>query len=172
MGLRRMKKAWPLTAALFLGFLIGLTIKNVYNLTARQPHQWKDRPVIVNCTGEDIKESTIKRAVDFWHEKGEEIYFYEYNFIESICKDVKLIDGFIIITTSKNAKNSDLTLATTKRSARLGVIQSAIIEFKPGTHNFILLLEHELGHAFGYTHRKIPGHIMHPYYDMMGDKFW
>jgi hypothetical protein len=167
-----MKRVWQLFTALILGFLLGLTIKNIYNLTARQPHKWKDKPIIVNCAGDDIKESTIKRAVDFWHEKGEEIYFYEYNFIESICKDIELTDGFIIITTSKNAKGSDLALATTRRSARIGIIQSAIIEFKPGTHNFVLLLEHELGHAFGYSHRKIPGHVMHPYYDMMGEKFW
>ena len=70
-----MKKAWQLVTALTLGFLIGLTIKSVYNLTARQPHKWKDRPIIINCAGSDIKESTIKRAVAFWHEKKEEIYF-------------------------------------------------------------------------------------------------
>ena len=72
-----MKRVWQLFTALILGFLLGLTIKNIYNLTARQPHKWKDKPIIVNCAGNDIKESTIKRAVDFWHEKGEEIYFYE-----------------------------------------------------------------------------------------------
>ena len=132
-----MKKVWRVFTASILGFLLGLTINNVYNLTAKQPHKWKDKPIVVNCAGDAIKEATIKRALGFWNEKGEEIYFYEYKYIKSICEDIKLTDGFIIITTSKKAKNSDLYLALTKRAARLGVIQSAIIEFKPGTHNFI-----------------------------------
>lgn len=159
-------------AALIAGFLIGLTIKNVYNLTARQPSQWKYPPIILNCTGNKINESTIIRAVEFWSKNGEEIYFYEYNRLEGVCKDIDLLDGFIVLRTQKNDHLEPDVLASTKRSSRIGVIQSATITFRPGTHNFIFLLEHELGHAFGYSHRRIPGHIMHPTYDMMGDNFW
>ena len=166
------KYVWRLAAALLLGFLLGLTIKNVYDLTARQPCKWKYPPIVLNCSGNKIEEATIKRAVDYWSQQGEEIYFYEYKRLESICKDVDLLSGFIVLKTQEKEELEQNVLASTKRSARLGVIQSATIVFKPGTHNFILLLEHELGHAFGYSHRKIPGHIMHPYYDMMGDRFW
>jgi hypothetical protein len=168
-----MKKVRWLIASLILGFLIGLTIKNVYSLTARQPYSWNSPPIVINCADNDIKEETIARAINYWKEKGEEIYFYEYKPIDSICAQPDLVDGFIIIKTAvpKEIKD-DAILASTKRSSNLTSIQSAIISFKPGTHNFDLLLEHELGHAFGYTHRKIPGHIMHPYYDMMGTKFW
>ena len=31
---------------------------------------------------------------------------------------------------------------------------------------------HELGHAFGYTHVELEGHIMHPSFNMMSGKFW
>ena len=167
-----MKKARTLTVALILGFLIGLTIKNVYNLTARQPCHWKYPPIILNCTGSEINKETIDRAVLFWSENGEKIYFYEYDVANNICKDVDLLDGFIVLKTQKDEVFEPGVLASTKRSTRLQIIQSATIIFKPGTHNFILLLEHELGHAFGYSHRRIPGHIMHPYYDMMGRKLW
>lgn len=167
-----MKYVWRLTAALIVGFLLGLTFKNIYDLTARQPCQWKYPPIVLNCSGSEIEESTIKRAIEFWADKGEEIYFYEYNRLGSICKDVDLISGFIVLKTQEGEDLESGVLASTKRSSRLGIIQSATIVFKPGTHNFILLLEHELGHAFGYSHRKIPGHIMHPYYDLMGRKFW
>ena len=47
-------------------------------------------------------------------------------------------------------------------------------------HGFIIiknanlpkLLEHELGHAFGYKHLDIDGHIMNSNYDYSGYDFW
>jgi len=167
-----MNSAKRLFTALIFGFFLGITIKETYNLTARQPCHWKYPPIVLNCSGNEIKEETIKRAIEYWDSKGEKVYFYEYNRLNSICKDVDLLSGFIVLKTQETEKLEQGVLASTKRSSKLGIIQSATIVFKPGTHNFILLLEHELGHAFGYSHRKIPGHIMHPYYDLMGDKFW
>lgn len=158
--------------ALILGFLLGITIRSTYELTARQPHKWKYKPAIINCAGKDINKQTIERAINFWISKKEEIYFFEYDSNLKICKNIELVDGFIIIKTQTDEILEKEVLASTKRKSKLNIIQSAVITFKPGTHNFELLLEHELGHAFGYRHRKIPGHIMHPYYDMMGDKFW
>ena len=38
--------------------------------------------------------------------------------------------------------------------------------------NLDLLLEHELGHAFGYGHYDVKGHIMHSLYEQMGPMFW
>jgi predicted Zn-dependent protease len=31
---------------------------------------------------------------------------------------------------------------------------------------------HEVGHAMGYNHVSLDGHIMHPLWDKMTDKFW
>ena len=31
---------------------------------------------------------------------------------------------------------------------------------------------HELGHAFGYGHYDVKGHIMHSLYEQMGPMFW
>ncbi len=163
---------WRILLSLTVGFTLGISIKTIYNLTAKQPCYWNNDPVLINCAGNDINESTIQRAVKFWKEKGEHVYFYEYKGVDSICKDVKPLDGFIIIKTQTTETMKQNVLASTSRRSRLGVVQSAIITFKPGRHNFLLLLEHELGHAFGYSHTKVQGHVMHPYYDMMGDKFW
>jgi len=163
---------WRILLSLTVGFLLGISIKTIYNLTAKQPCYWQSKPIIINCAGSDINEETIQRAIKFWREKGEDVYFYEYNGIDAVCKDVKHLDGFIIINTQTDEVMEANVLASTSRKSRLNIIQSGVITFKPGRHNIILLLEHELGHAFGYTHRKIPGHIMHPYYDLMGDKFW
>lgn len=159
-----------LLCCLTLGFLIGTTIKEVYNLTAKQPCTWKQPPIIINCI-DTIKEETIKKAVKYWASKGEEIYFYEYESVKSICDDPELTPGFIILTKEGEEKLEDSALASTSRSSKLGDIIAALIYFKPDTENLPLLLEHELGHAFGYSHRKITGNIMNPYYDLMGTRF-
>ena len=78
-----MKKARTLTAALILGFLIGLTIKNVYNLTARQPCHWKYPPIILNCTGSEINKETIDRAVLFG-QKMEKKYIFTNMTLQTI----------------------------------------------------------------------------------------
>jgi hypothetical protein len=169
---RRQYFAIILFCSLF-GLLIGTVIKNIYYLTAKQPCVWYTKPIVVNCIGEEIKEETITRAINYWNSKGEEVLFYQYNGSEIICSKKGKWEGFIVIREDNGIIDERDVLAATKRYHKNTVeIVSAEIYFKEGTHNFILLLEHELGHAFGYNHKKIPGHIMHPYYDLMGDKFW
>jgi len=163
---------WRICLVLFLGFILGFSIRTIYNLTAYQPCYWKHDPVIINCTGKAIKEETIQNAIKFWKEKGEHVYFYEYDYRESICNKKESVYGFIVLKTQTEEILEKDVLASTSRESKLGIIQASTIIFKPGTHNLALLLEHELGHAFGYGHVKIPGHIMHPYYDMVGTKFW
>lgn len=166
-----MSKAWRLLAALLVGFVIGVTIKITWELTAKQPCKWNNPPIIINCTGKDLSEKTIIKAVKYWAKHGEEILFYEYSPVDFVCKNDSFVDGFIIIKTDVENTIKEGVLATTSRQSRLGTIKSAIILFKPGTHNYLLLLEHELGHAFGYSHKNRLGHIMNPYYDLMGPRF-
>ena len=51
-------------------------------------------------------------------------------------------------------------------------IVSAVIEFDVGTYRIDNVFEHELGHALGYGHVEIEGHIMHPLWEKMSPKFW
>lgn len=156
---------------LLIGFAAGITFKMIYNYAVKKPNKWQDPPIIVNCVGEEINEETIKRAVKYWDDIGEEIYFYQYEYIENICSEANNnLTGMILIKKSNDLKPE--TLAITKVSTTVSKIVRAEILFRPGTFNYILLLEHELGHAFGYKHTYYPEHVMHPYYDFMGDKFW
>ena len=157
---------------LTLGFWTGVFFKNYYIANSSQPVSWKTRPILVNCAGDLISEERIIEALGYWSKHGEEVYFYEYNPLADICLlENKNIDGFIIITGEDSSnKIEDPALATTKRISRLVMIKSACIVFKKENFNLPLLLEHELGHAFGYTHKKRIGNIMHPYYDMMGKR--
>ena len=51
-------------------------------------------------------------------------------------------------------------------------ITSAVIWFEPGTYNLSWIVEHEIGHAFGYKHVEEVGNIMHPMIERMGGKYW
>ena len=155
---------------LLIGFAIGITFKLIYNYAAKKPNYWVNPPILVNCIGEELKENTIKRAVEYWEDKGEKILFYQYEPIDSICNSENRYRGIIVI--KKGVDLPEATLAQTSIQSSINNIVRADINFREGTYNYILLLEHELGHAFGYKHTYYPEHIMHPYYDYMGDKFW
>lgn len=155
-----------------LGLSIGIFLKGVYQYTAKQPCSWKSKPIIINCIGPELEEETIQRAIEFWSSHGEHVLFYEYDMSKSICNQTTRLDGFILLKKDDGFIKEDNVLASTKRyTSYITTIVASEIYFKEGTYNIILLLEHEFGHAFGYNHKKIPGNIMHPYYDLMGEKF-
>ena len=83
-----------------------------------------------------------------------------------------MIHGFIVLRKAKWFELAPETLASTKRLTSGFIIKSATITYKPKSQNLDLLNEHELGHALGYAHIDEEGHIMHPLYYKMGDKFY
>tara|TARA_R110002153_G_scaffold57838_3_gene158882 strand:- start:301 stop:834 length:534 start_codon:yes stop_codon:yes gene_type:complete len=158
-----------LTTVCLIGFAIGLLVKYTYSETAKQPISWKMKPIVVNCIGEEIKEETIIRAIDFWEKHGEEVYFYQYERSEKICSSSEAFEGLIVLRKSNDLEPGVLAIA--RNYSDISTVYYTEILFKPGTYNFILLLEHELGHSFGYKHKRIQGNVMHPNYDFMGDRF-
>ena len=108
------------------------------------------------------------RAIEYWALRGERIGFYEHNPPDAVCNEV-WIEGFIILRKSENLKAS--TLASTRRYTTFSEMRGAVIHYKPGSFNLRLINEHELGHALGYAHVEIVGHIMHPLYHKMGRDF-
>ena len=161
-------------ALVFLtGFALGIGIKILYESSTIKPYSWNviAGPIIVNCYGKDFSEAQMMRAVDYWTVRGEVIGFYEHNPPPSVCEH-KWLKGFIILKKSKKLALQDKTLASTRRYTSFNVVHGAVIEFRPGSQNLDLINEHELGHALGYAHVDIPGHIMHPLYSKMGKDFW
>lgn len=167
------QNAFRLALILVMGFILGLSGKFIYFQTARQPQSWgENRPIIVNCIGSDIKEETIVNAIKYWSGNGELVPLYIYEQYDSICKNNQQFEGMIVLRIAEVDYLDPTVLALTKTTAKMNVIVSSEIYFRKDTYNFSLLLEHELGHAFGYRHKNIPGHVMNPYYDLMGSKFW
>jgi len=161
-----------LLGCLVAGFALGLGIKTVYESSTFRPYEWKNPPIIVNCYGDDFSEAQMVRAISYWTIRGQEIGFYEHNPPQSICESDDMVHGFIVLKKAKWWQLDGPALANTKRMTSGFRLVSAIITYRPGAQNLALLNEHELGHALGFAHVEEKGHIMHPIYGMMGEKFW
>lgn len=164
---------------LIISCLFGISIGNLlivqYEANTFKPWEWKKPPMIINCYGERLSPNYINKSVDFWVMKGENILFVEYEPIKSLCtKRNTISNGVIKIYEGKDITfDSHKTLGLTKRKASIttGMV-GANIYIRSGHYTIKNLLTHEMGHALGYTHVNIRGHIMHPITELMDDKFW
>jgi hypothetical protein len=155
-----------------LGFVFGRGGINIHESTSLKPWSWASPPVVINCYGEDLNELYITQGVNYWLTKGESVSFIETTYIPEACEQESL-QGFIILRKAKPGQLKSSTLAlTTRNFSGLKGLVSATIYFQPGAYRLENIIEHELGHAFGYTHVDLEGHIMHPSFDKMSGKFW
>jgi hypothetical protein len=151
-----------------VGFSIGNFIVRKYDSEAFHPWTWKQPPFVVNCYGEDLQEAYIVEAIHYWTIRNEKFAFIEQNPSKEVCEN-DFIHGFILI------KKKDLhynVLGSTVRKVFMGNIVSSVIYFDEGTYRMDNVVIHEIGHAMGYNHVELDGHIMHPLWDKMTDKFW
>ena len=164
------RKLLFLISAFTLGVLFGTIVVNCYEYVTLQPWKWKDPPIILNCYGEELNEAYIQQGVDYWKKFGYEFAFIEQNPSKKTCSKEE-IDGFVILKKRITDKGSG-TLAVTRRKIGFGYIRNAVIYFNPGSYRINLIIEHELGHALGFQHVNIKGHIMYPTINGFGPKFW
>jgi hypothetical protein len=169
-GVVVMNKYLKLFITLIVGFIVGLTMKVVYEKNVFQAWVWPEPPIVLNCYGKIFPEVVVVRAIDYWTTRGFPIAMYEMNPSKETCEK-EYIEGFIIISREPNL-NHENVLGQTARYTRLMWMRGAVIKLRPGGYNLDLLLEHELGHALGLGHVEIEGHIMHPMYMDIGPNFW
>lgn len=171
-AMNRFLKATILVFMFCVGFAIGSFIKLSHEASSFKPYTWGDhKPIVMNCYEGDFSELQVQRAIEYWMNKGHEVMFYEHNPPPLTC-DLEYIQGNIILRKAKRNELDPNTLAITKRKTSLGKVSAVQILLQPGSQNLDLLLEHELGHAFGYGHYDVKGHIMHSLYEQMGPMFW
>ena len=151
--------------------MVGLSAKFVYEASIFRPYAWPQNkdPVIVNCYGKDFNKYQLERAVEYWEIRGESLGPYIHSPPASVCKN-EWLDGFIVLKKSKMLSHE--ILASTRRYTSITTIRGVVIRYKPGAQNLNLINEHELGHALGFAHVDIDGHVMHPLYHKMGRSYW
>tara|TARA_R110001592_G_scaffold188358_2_gene433477 strand:+ start:12604 stop:13110 length:507 start_codon:yes stop_codon:yes gene_type:complete len=154
-----------------IGFFSGTLIKYTWEANTFQPYGWgvEKPPIIVNCYGNDFSEKQMVRAISYWTLRGQHVALYIHNPSNKICSN-EWLEGFIMI--KKDTNMPEPNLAITKRYTSLNNMKAAVINYSPGAFNLALVNEHELGHAFGFSHVKETGHIMHPLLEKMGKGFW
>tara|TARA_A100001015_G_C15029584_1_gene732446 strand:+ start:535 stop:1053 length:519 start_codon:yes stop_codon:yes gene_type:complete len=169
----KLKTLLGTVVAFVLGLTVGFAGKVAYEESVLKPWAWApgDGPIIINCYGEDFPEIQIVKAIDYWVLRGESVAFYEMNPPEAVCAN-EHINDFIILRKAPPGYLNEATIAATTRRTQLFNMRSAVIHFRPGSYNLDLIIEHELGHAFGYGHIEEEGHIMHPQYNKMGPRWW
>ena len=161
-----------LTLTFTISFFLGLIGKVIYEKSTIHPYEWEELPILVNCYGKGFNETKIIRAIDYWAVRGYNIGFYEHNPPKSVCDNKIWIYGMIIIRKAKPFQLDATTLASTRRYTAINKMKGAEIVYSPGSFELTLINEHELGHALGFTHIEIEGHIMYPIFEKMGKDFY
>jgi len=126
----------------------------------QQKAEWKAPPTIRVCTDSGVSVSRTSRAIKYWEQLG-----YEFGGIVgdpfSMCMTPK--HGEIIITIPDGGfSNTHMAATRLYTDTASGDIIRAKIQILPRNATKDRVLEHEIGHALGWTHYKQRYHIMHP----------
>ena len=151
-----------------MGILLGTSAVTHYESVSFKPWKWSEPPIVVNCYGNDLSQLHIVEAVHYWTMKGHKFSYIEQNPTKELC-ELDQVRGLIMIK-KKNLPHD--TLGEAKRKVYMFNISSAVIYFNSGTFRINNVFKHEMGHALGYNHVELEGHIMHPIWEKMTNKFW
>ena len=125
-----------------------------------QKAEWRDPPNVRVCATSEVSLTRTSRAVEYWRRLG-----YSFGTIKkdplSMCMNPAA--GEIIITLPETGF-SDAHIASTRLYTHTysGDILKAKIFILPKHARKDRVLEHEFGHALGWSHYRQRYHIMHP----------
>ena len=118
---------------------------------------WKSPPDIKICTNAPVTRWEVDAALSWWRQRG-----YRFgSIIESNCIE-KHNYGFIVIDLIGQDFDIEKNLATTKiyHDLKTKEIHWVKIYLMQPTRERIL--EHEIGHALGWHHAALRGHLLFP----------
>jgi hypothetical protein len=122
--------------------------------------EWKSPPNVRVCATSEVSLSRVYHAVEYWSRLG-----YEFGIVKkdnfSMCMSPKM--GEIIITLPESGfANSHMASTRLYTDTKTGAIVKAKIFVLPKYARKDRVLEHEFGHALGWSHYRQRYHIMHP----------
>ena len=112
----------------------------------------------------------VDLAVVWWGIRGHEFSYVHWDNDNQICNKGTFVYGMIFIRGEGELLPD--TYAVTTRLAIAGKMKSASIVIPNENRYMPRLVEHELGHALGFTHVEKSGHMMHPIHELGGEIFY
>ncbi len=122
--------------------------------------EWKSPPIVRVCYNTPIFKYKVEQALKFWEDLGYEFGTVSWKDSTEWCTGDAYF-GAITIMPNKQFLGEGI-LALTRRYTYNSMITGARIEITNRGYDHDYLLEHELGHALGWPHYTVEGHIMHP----------
>jgi len=146
-------------------------VSNSKATIVRAPLEWVHPPDIIICKTSDVKIGTVQRATGFWKRLG-----YEFGDIrvaerdDYICARGAPSVNQILIDIPSQGFQFGKHLGTTRtwHYTESNVALRAKIEIVRGWGNSARVLEHEIGHAFGWRDNSRTGHIMNGSWSLSG----
>ena len=123
---------------------------------------WQFAPDVRVCATAPISQRRVEKGLDFWRELGYSFGRIYYNDVSRHCIETTFSYNTIIIDLIDGTHREPALATTTSwidRETR--EILKAKIALKNTWGEADRILEHELGHAFGWLDYNQTGHIMH-----------
>ena len=149
-----------------LAFFIRMNIESSKFVLAA----WEKDPVLIICPDSHVTSYRVALAIEWWGIRGQDFAYYHFDEDNKICSKGLFITGVVFIRGEGELLPD--TYAVTTRLAVAGKMKAVSITLPNENKYMPRLLEHELGHALGFTHIEEPGHMMHPIHEFGGEKFY
>ena len=155
-----------------LSCVTGADLENITSVSGQEPAKafvigkpvrkavWETPPKVRVCASTKLSMYRVEAAIKYWERLG---YDFKYSYKDYIIDCMEPRYGEIIITLpSGNFSGHHMASTRIYTSNRTGKIVMAKIFILPVNGSKERVLEHEIGHALGWSHYNQKTHIMHP----------
>ena len=127
---------------------------------------WQKAPDIIICAQLDLPQQNVSQSLTLWKELGYSFSIVYWNYEGSECQK-GYIDNAIIIAPKLSRRGPQAHTYSRVSQTHKRMLAARIEITLENTHKKRILI-HELGHALGWSHNEMRGHIMHPIYQLGG----